>query len=560
MQITSIEQALEILLDSGIKPPAEAVYQNSLLGMPIQQFMATQCYLEKNLLMPTYPHVDLILDIMFYPEKYGMPHWFTKLYSTIKKSIKTTLSGIIGKWVCETWPGDQLAICLASDAEQAKGRGYEAFRETVEKHPKYNKEKRLLYGPNNETLWRITDKEAVYLPDGSTLKPVSTDYAGEAGANPTAIFITELWTWRLEKHRRFYAEMTIPPTRPKGFRFVDTYAGYRGESNVLWDIWQACQRDGIRLTADSMFGIAWNQAMKSHFDAMRQLPTHRNLPEWEPEDPPIYINLDARTIGYIDQGVKARRFKWQLGEDGDIYYKQEYHQPGMTLSDYQRLHENEWAEPVEALMPIQWWDNACDRNLPPEKPRQACVIGADASVTHDGTALTRHTRHPVRHYETVIREEAFWDPKYQLGGEMNYDLTILPKLVEWDRRGYNIVQIVYDKYQLKYLMDRVQYGTCGDIPMPDGSIATLRALPVRAFNQQDERRLADNMLVTMIRDRLCWHDGTLPHMRDGILQAAARHAPNENTKLKIEKRDENAQIDDVVAASMGNFETHRLGI
>lgn len=536
--ITSREEAFAILAKHGIVPPPELVYKNSLVGMPIQEFMGTQCYLNKTQLMPVWAHVNLLLDLMFYPEKYGLPHFFVILYSTIKKSIKTTLGSVIARWVMETWDGKQECIFLASDAEQAKGRGYQMFRDTIELHPRYDKDKRILFGPNNEKLWDITDKRALYIPDGSFIKPVSSDYAGEAGGNPTASFYTELWTWRMQKDEKLFSEMTVPPTRPRGFRYIDSYAGYTGESNVLWKIWQRLQRDGRQLTVD-------------------------DVPAWGvlyPDEPklPVWVHLPSRSIGYIDQGIKARRFPWQLGPEGDAYYLAE-RAAAVNDGDYLRLNENYWAEPRHALMPIQWWDNCLDATLAPLKERQAVVIGCDASVTHDCTAMTLHSRHPVEHYDTVLREEAVWNPKDFESGEMNYDESILPQLVYWTRR-YNVVSVVYDKFQLKYLMDRVATGTCGPIKMADGSIATLRALPVRSFNQQNERREADSSFVNMVRDRAFHHSGNCPITRQHVLNAAATHDTHENTKLHIVKRDDESMIDAVVSTAMGNYETFSLSI
>lgn len=535
--ITSPEQAFDILAKYGLTPPPELVYKHSLIGMPIQEFMATQCYLEKGQLLPMWPHVNLILDIMFYSGKYNLPHFYTRLYSTIKKSIKTATSAAIARYVPECYPGQQEVIFLASDSEQAKGRGYKAFRETIERHPRYNKEKRIMYGPNGEELWSITDRHSIYIPDGSEIKPVSSDFAGEAGGNPTVTMFSELWTYRLEKENRLYQELTIPPTRPHGFRFIDSYAGFRGESSVLWNIWRRLKEDGYQLTIDDV--PEWG----------RLYPNEDKLPIW--------VHIPSRTIGYIDTGVNARRFPWQKGEQGDIYYAQE-RASAITDSEYLRLHENVWAEPTTALLPIQWWDNCIDKTIEPLKQGAPVIVGADASVLHDCTAMSLVSRHPTYHQDTVLREEVVWDPQ-KLGGEMNYDITILPQLVEWSRR-YNIVSVVYDKYQLKYLMDRVAMGTCGPISMSDGSIAQLRALPVRSFNQQSERRESDTMLVTMIRDRKHWHLGDCPNTREHLLAAAATHDTHENTKLHIVKRDTDSKIDLVISDSMANKECMELGI
>jgi len=531
--ITSKEEAYAILAKHGLTPPPSVVYATSLLGMPIQEFMATQCYLERNKLMPTYPHVNLILDLMFYPEKYGFPHWFTMLYSTIKKSIKTTITGIVADWVNRTWEGQQELTFLASDAEQSKDRGYKAFRGVIEKNPKYDKEKRILFGPNGEILYRVNDRKTIYVPTDSETKYVSSDYAGESGGNPTATFYTELWTWYLEKESKLWTEMTVPPTRPRGFRLADTYAGYAGKSNILWTLWQRLVRDGHRITIDE-------------------------LPQWhelfpDEETTPFYVDIPSRTFGYIDQGITARRFPWQQGTTGAIYYQQE-RAAALSEADYLRLNENIWAEPTSALMPITWFDNCVDISLRDGnenalKDKAPVIVSIDAAVTHDCCAATLHSRHPKYHQDTVTRKCVVWDPRD--GGEIHFDETILPQLVEW-RRRYNIVEIEYDPTQLSYLMQRVEMGTCGDIHMPDGSVATLPAIPCRKFNQMNERLVSDTMFVTATRDQHAWHDGTLSDLRQHIQNAAAIHDTHEDRRLRIVKRSDDLPIDAVVAASMGN--------
>lgn len=66
----------------------------------------------------------------------------------------------------------------------------------------------------------------------------------------------ELWGSTSESSRRLWDELTPVPTRRNSIRFITTYAGWEGESTLLWDLFkQVVGRDehpdgqGVRLHA-----------------------------------------------------------------------------------------------------------------------------------------------------------------------------------------------------------------------------------------------------------------------------------------------------------------------
>ena len=73
---------------------------------------------------------------------------------------------------------------------------------------------------------------------GSTITALASDYAGAAGSNPSFITFDELWAYTSERSRRLWDELSpAVPTRLVSVRLTTTYAGYDGESELLWGLY-----------------------------------------------------------------------------------------------------------------------------------------------------------------------------------------------------------------------------------------------------------------------------------------------------------------------------------
>lgn len=476
--------------------------------MPIADFARRYFYTESGETISLAPHQALILDIVFNPAKYNLPQIRTALYSTIKKSGKSTISGLVARWAAECWGGEQQVYCVANDQEQARGRIYQFFLTSLEQSPNWDRQHRVLKDNQGNAVWRVIERDSRHVPSGTIIRAVSSDYRGEAGSNPSVSLFTELWGSHLERDRRLWDELTPPPTRRRGLRWVDSYAGFIGESVLLWDLWRSIKEGGRRLTRDE-------------------------VPQWPFEDdPPFWINEAAQQFGYIDQGEVARRMPWQQGEYGNSYYAEEY--ASLRPEAFRRLHYNEWVGNADSFIPIELWDNCKDESIKPLTvgDRTPLVVGVDASVSSDCTGLVAVSRHPVLHREVAVRLVKKFTPPQ--GGKLDYGSTIEPTIREWCR-DYNVMQVCYDSYQLHYLMSELR---------------NQRVAWCQPFNQGMDRNKADKALYDLIRDRQMHHDGTSDDMRDHILNAAAQMAPKEDTKLRIVKKDADSKIDLVVALSM----------
>lgn len=125
---------------------------------------------------------------------------------------------------------------------------------------------------------------------------------------------------------------------------------------------------------------------------------------------------------------------------------------------------------------------------------------------------------------------------------MDYDKTLWPELNRLITE-YNIVEVVYDEYQLHYLMTRLRKE---------------RRVWVRDFSQGTKRVLADTQLRDIVSGRKYWHRND-PRMREHVSNADAK-IDDQDQKLRIVKRSEDLKVDGVVAASMGSYEVLRLNL
>jgi len=464
----------------------------------IEEFAETRFYIpETSKPIVLLPHQKSILRYAFDNE------FQTIVYSTVKKSGKTAIAALVARWIAETWGNNNEVYLIANDYEQARGRVYQKALESIELTPGYNIVKRELPG-----RWRIVERQATFMPTHSIMRAVSSDYKGEAGSNPTATVWSELWGYSSETSRRLWDELTPVPTRKRSIRFVETYAGFEDESDLLIELYKLAM-SGRRLTHDDI--------------------------DWPFKDqPPIWVNDSAKLFAYWDTGEIARRMPWQTP---DYYQVQE---ATLRPQAFQRLHLNYWTSSVSQFIPIEWWD-ANETRLPPITSKEPVVLGVDAAVSSDCCAIVGVTRSPNNHAEAAIRFKYLWYPPK--GGTINLTTTVEATLRQLCKM-YNVVEIAYDAYQLHKLMT---------------DLRTDAVAWCRSFSQAGDRTLSDKQLYDLIRDKRLEHPPD-EDFREHIQNAAAKQAKSEDTRLRIVKRTNEGKIDLVVAASMAVFECLRLNL
>jgi len=469
------------------------------------------------------PHQKAVLRYAFQQQDGRFP-FKTIIYSTCKKGGKTAVGGLVGRWAAECWDKNSDIYFVGNDADQAKEKGYAALRTSIELHPDFHRGSQTLPGK-----WILRDARARYIPNGSKVHAVALDYKGEAGSNPVMTVWTELWGFTDKAAKRFWAEMAPAPTRPNSLRFIETYAGFVGESELLEGLYENVVQKGRQLRVQDLVDVLGDQYEPMCF---AEAPNLDSLI-------PCYVNESAGIFAYWDSGEQARRMPWQQGEHGQKYYQSEM--ATQTESQYRRLHLNEWVSAESEFIPIELWD-ACLNPLPLKKDEKTpLVVGLDAAVTGDCFGLTVVSRDPDNPVENIaVRAARKWTPPE--GGKLDYDEP--GAVLRWLAENFNVVQVCYDPYQLEYFVKKYREEL---------------GLWFEDFQQGQRRLLADKQLYDMIVHKGIRHDGN-PDLRSHIQNCNAKTQKDEDGKLRLVKKSENRKIDLAVSLSMAVAENLRLNL
>lgn len=517
-----------------------------------------------------FPHQRAVLLLAFPPDAVAGHFPYVEVtLSSVKKSGKTTLAAVIGRWFAEEQTRLGHIYCMGNDMRQAQERSFSAIVDSLRATPGYVDRggEGFLSGQ-----WNVRATKLRCQITGTSIEAVGVDARGEAGANPDLTIWTELWGFEGKEAVRFYHEMTPVPTKPS-IRLVESYAGFEGESELLRSIYDRAQAEGRQLTAGEV-------------TERTGVPLGAFEEAAEPDDlVPIWVNDDLGIFMYWDSGPPARRMPWQRGDEGRRYYTEQ--EATLPAPEYTRLHGNEWTGGMGDFIPMPIWD-ACREELPPLESgdRTPAVLGVDAATTGDCFGVVLVTRHPdpERHGHVAIRAARKWTPPK--GGRIDYEgpeafLRVLcqggcamghPQSPPFHnepaacphqpnagrachdccpacRDGvliapYNILQIAYDPYQLESMMQRFR---------KEGITWC------KSFDQGKRRMQADSALYDLIINRELAHTGDLA-LREHIQNAQARHMKHEDSKMRLEKREAGRKIDLAVAASMACFQARRLNM
>lgn len=450
------------------------------------------------------PYQEDVLREALTPDADGRFKYSIIVWSDIKKSAKSTIAAAVN--LARAWHAEFGEFyVVANDLKQADSRVANYLRRGVLLNPNMSKKVKM-------RGYRI---EA---PSGSFIEAIPIDPSGEAGSNADMITFSELWGANEKEKQDMWAEMTIPPTKfGHAFRWIESYAGFTGESNLLYSLYEIGVKRGRLLWPDKLYPVT----------------------DGAPTPLELYVNDEA---GMLCLWNTQPRCPWQTKE----YYAAE--QQILTPNQFLRVHRNQWVSSTETLLPMEWFD-ACRRD-PSEWPqydkkRIPMVIAMDAGVSSDNFGMTLQFRHPVFTEDVCIERARKWEP--QPGRKLDFqgtDDNPGPEKVlrQWIKE-FNIIQVCYDPYQLHDMATRLKRE----------GLAWFKE-----FSQGQDRLIADSQLKNLIRDRRIWHRGE-PDLREHLQNADAK-VDSEDQKLRIVKRAEQLKVDLAVCASMGSHEVLRLNL
>lgn len=334
-------------------------------------------------------HQKRILKAAFTPDSNGVLPYKTVIYSAPKKSGKTAIGAVVGLWFTYTVdPPNEVYIC-ANDLEQSQGRVFKSAKKMIERNPA------LL----NEAE-KLTTTEII-IKNGTEIKAIANEYAGASGANQGLSLFDELWGYMSERSRRLYEELTPVPTRKNSIRFITTYAGFEGESELLEELYK------LGLKGQKLFS-----------------------------DLPVFVNGDL--FMYWDH---EPRMPWQTPE----YYESQRSQ--LRSNTYLRLHLNEWVSSESSFFDMDKWDNCVDPlHRPPDPSKRITLdVGVDVAIKKDRAAVVSAYRRGSQDSRMLcLGPKRFWQPSPE--DPLDLEETIEKYLMELSEKYY-IREILYDPYQ-----------------------------------------------------------------------------------------------------------------
>jgi phage terminase large subunit-like protein len=264
------------------------------------------------------PTQRAVLTAAFMFDRRGQLAWTTFVYSCPKKSGKTTINAALLVWWAFTQDAPNELLVLANDLEQSTARVFTTARKLITRNPQLAASAVVL------------DKARIVLTNDTEIKALASEYAGAAGSGHGMTSFDELWGATSENSRRLWDELTPVPTDVEhglknSIRLVTTYAGWEGESDLLWDLYvknvgpeEHPQGPGVRI--------------------------HPTIP--------LYFNAATRTLIYWDHAP-------QLPSQSDAYYTAQ--RAELRPGTYLRLHENRWTTAETRFLEPAQVDACIDR-------------------------------------------------------------------------------------------------------------------------------------------------------------------------------------------------------
>lgn len=325
---------------------------------------------------------------------------------------------------------------------------------------------------------------------------------------------SEIWGYTTPKKQKLWTEMTVPPTLyGHAIRWVESYAGYSGESTILEQLYEIGFRNGS---------------------------PHPDFDDLQGQDGAVVrTNKIAGLFMYWDT---VPRMIWQT----DQYYQSEAQV--LPSAEFSRIHRNQWVSPTSSFIEEMWW-NACeDLHLPPlrEGDRTPVVVGIDMAVTRDCAALVAVSRSPFDPNSSIaVRGVRIFSPQ-AVGGIIDQERYVRPVIEDWYRR-WNVVCWVYDpKEMAKLAQDLIRAGLGW----------------FRPFGQVNPRAISDKQLHDLVLNKqISWSRDTTEGdvgfrgypgetLYNHMTQAGAL---TRGDSYRLEKLSASVHIDAAVALSQAAF-------
>lgn len=411
--------------------------------------------------------------------KYSLVAWMD-----IKKSIKSCIAAAIALRMAFMTDWGSIKV-VANKREQAQSRSYFYITRALKLNPETQK---ML---ENGDI-KINNYTINFYFNNASIKAIPLNPEGEAGGNDDLIIWTEAWASKSKAAQTMFTEMVIPPAKfGKGFKWLESYAGYSGESPILEPIYESNVKEKYKIKNTDMYSNGRTFVLCNH-------------------DP---------------------KLPWQTDE----YYFQQSKE--LTNSEFLRVHKNMWQSATQKFIDDVAIDLCVEKFTSPTK-KEKMIVAVDAAYGEEGDcfAIVGVTKHPTDKTKKMAqRISRIWRAKK--GQKLKFKDVKNPSNPEFPYgfilqlvREYKVICVVYDPYQL--------HSTASELEQN-------RVVWMKEFSQGKPREQADTDLQKMIRDREI-------SIQDDVVIQHLKNA-NTNSKGRLIKRNDDKKIDAAVALSMAAF-------
>lgn len=468
-------------------------------------------------LLTLFPFQKRILRHIFTKRADGTYPYSTVIWSQPKKHGKTQIAGAVGAWFAENIEPPNMIYTLASNQEQSSGLIFNALVPT-------------LYAIGGKVPNTTMSTPIIQLPNGTIIRAIPNNFAGQAGGSYGLTLWSELWTYRSERDRRLYEEMPPVPTRTTSIRWIETYAGFENESDLLADqfgrIFGTTNRGQI--TPD--FTERQIQEKARPVPGLEDINTDGRPSCWHIPEEKLFVFWDheIRAVNVTVNPVNSEPYTkpWITPE----YLEAE--KSSQRLSAYIRLWENRWQSSQGTFIEPYMYDDCVTLE---KEEWGSMVLAADASQRNDTTAIVGVQKRKMKLFgkETVryrVMLCRVWDPQ---GKDIDLEETIAKYVKKIYDMGHLNGAFRYDPYQMHQVAVNLKK----------------KGVPCKEFNQGADRLKADTFLWQQFKD------GTIdlfPHavLENHVKAANAKEYENEQVRIIKGTATELNKVDAAVALSM----------
>ena len=475
--------------------PSEDLKVRKLLGLEPPDFIEwaeSEFYIpETGLPIVLYPLQKAAIREAMRKDDDGKFIYSTVMWGDIKKSAKTSI-GAARALYAAIFQTFAMVRVIGNDRDQAQSRLFhyvvrclklnKALADRVGAHIKLN---------------------SITFANNSYIEAIAVDPEGEAGGGDDLTVFTELWGARTSAHIKLWSETTLSPIK-YGYsqRWCESYAGIRGQSPLLENIYDKCVVEDPNANRNTLGG--------------------RRISDEYP-----FFTDDSGNI--FCMWNREPHLPWQTQE----YYDNE--RAVLMVEEFERIHRNAMQDST-----MRFVDSlklkTCYGDAVKLRPDTVLILASDAAYSGDTYGLVGVTYDPERDIIQLAFEQTWQAPS---GYEI--DLSEPEAVVKRLAQKYTVLVWTYDPYQLKRTAQSLAVRTPENEP-----------ITTYEFSQQSKRAIADKALL----DRINTGDLIIPEesiTATHILNADAKFVDTNKIRLIKRAGSRGGPIDLAVCLSMACY-------